>query len=38
LNRMLTKGFALQFRVDVRGLGLCHMRSMWESGSLWMRL
>jgi len=35
LNRMLTEGFALLFplRVDIRGVGLCHMRSMWESGS-----
>lgn len=31
LDRMLTEGFALLFplRLDVRGLGLCHMRSMW---------
>ena len=36
LNRMLTKGLALLFplRVDIRGVGLCDMRSMWESGSL----
>ena len=34
LNRMLTEGFALMFplRMDLFGMGLCHMRSMWESG------
>jgi len=34
LDRMLTEGFTLLFPlgVDLRDMGLCHMRSMWGSG------